>query len=880
MKNQIPKIISIVLTLVCFLNFPWRVEAKENNFIYQGTVTSNLGNYYIQVDGMGKIYFSDMKIDGTQALCLEKHVLRNTSKYQRGEEYTHPINKKVMIGSLDYKTSIESRLSGKDLLVAKVLVQTVAWAYGEGQNLNREQYAKRTADIVMAVVHQKDGGCKSMCNTEHASYQELAYQEFQHLETNITQADTSKSLYYWQASGSQLLLSTAEGKKCDPNKETCEVTDCDPEKETCDTPVTCPPPSQTGVGTCTNTIFEDPEWSCLIGNDTYLDTFDNSKSNPYCSFFCKEVLNSNFPFESLTFQAGQYFTVGNGIRNIWGPIQFEGIRVCRSYYQKNKTWLTGVDASGFITDYNDYVEKIPGTYTAYQNALEEERNVALSGSLGKPADQVEHGNDAGCYFDHQYDKTCANGERTDGNGNCKTVWWSKGKWHQSTYHVGCPEWETDKGSTCFQYREYYTYYPVVTYTVYDTEGTKTEESRGGSCSYPKMVRDVKESKKAYENARDGADLSLKQIRECSRMNTPYHLNPIVHFDYHFDPTYQWSGELQSNAPTPNGSPATFVVSNSNPSAKANDQENACTGNTCKVIRYECTGRYCKKKATGIPAVIPNVNVTSKVTTTTKEVSYQLPSGLYQWVDKMNGFSYQNSLPSNIKHNQSYIDMEESNMPISQYLTPGRYNLSFNYSQVGNIIEGIAHFDTLVSNMNTSYLCPVHIKNDITGKECEWDTKDPDCQEPNPESGTNRMSGFDIIYRPIHLGSEKEVFPSIDGDGRKPGSNWYSVDGSLVRTYITNNRGVNGDEVYELEPLYKITLTPTIMKQIRRYNQKIDDYGDFNLTCEQGTGRKCMSSFIHHSVIVESESFSFQPYFKGKCANISSVDFLFCADKEE
>ena len=225
------------------------------------------------------------------------------------------------------------------------------------------------------------------------------------------------------------------------------------------------------------------------------------------------------------------------------------------------------------------------------------------------------------------------------------------------------------------------------------------------------------------------------------------------------------------------------------------------------------------------------------------------------------------------------------MPIDKYITPGRYKLYLSYSKLGNIVNGSAHFDRLVSNIETDYMCPFIIKNSITGKECELDPTLPDCQNNNPEKGDDDMSGIDVIYRTIKLGDEQTAFPSIDGDGRTPGSNWNSEDGSLVSNYITYNRGVEGEQVYTLTPLYKITLTPAIIKQIRSYNQAINDYGDFNLVCEvdasgRATGRKCISNFIHSTVKAKGKTFNFSSYFDSKatCQNITTGTFNSCADK--
>lgn len=104
----------------------------------------------------------------------------------------------------------------------------------------------------------------------------------------------------------------------------------------------------------------------------------------------------------------------------------------------------------------------------------------------------------------------------------------------------------------------------------------------------------------------------------------------------------------------------------------------------------------------------------------------------------------------------------------------------------------------------------------------------------------------IEYRVIDL---KDPFPGIEAKsgfssfnsnikGRKPGSNWNSI--KIVRKEILNNRGVKGDEVYNLTPLYEFNLTPSVIKAIREYNDN-HSYDDFTLSCKGNNKQACVAS---------------------------------------
>lgn len=157
-----------------------------------------------------------------------------------------------------------------------------------------------------------------------------------------------------------------------------------------------------------------------------------------------------------------------------------------------------------------------------------------------------------------------------------------------------------------------------------------------------------------------------------------------------------------------------------------------------------------------------------------------------------------------------------------------------------------------------------------------DCKDGICDPPgsgNPPGGGGSSGGGGgssdpgkIIYRTIDLNNP---FPGNDngnnyiefsngGKGRRPGDNWNSV--TYVKNKILNARGVRGYRLYtEKEPLYVITLTPSDINEIRKYNDS-NDYSKFDLNCTSNNkDSKCISNFLHKdfSKIVTS----------GKCKNI-------------
>ena len=155
------------------------------------------------------------------------------------------------------------------------------------------------------------------------------------------------------------------------------------------------------------------------------------------------------------------------------------------------------------------------------------------------------------------------------------------------------------------------------------------------------------------------------------------------------------------------------------------------------------------------------------------------------------------------------------------------NVSYGYST--KLLENAT--DGKTYNLNSkNIIFHMNVNSSSGGKKCEFKTKIAgDAQEK-------------IKFRTISLNNP---FPSRDASSRLPGSNWLGAD-NYVRTYINHNRGVNGSEVYNKEPIYTITLTPSQMIKIREYNKK-HNYSDLDLNCVGENNTSCLSTFLRTTI---------------------------------
>ena len=123
---------------------------------------------------------------------------------------------------------------------------------------------------------------------------------------------------------------------------------------------------------------------------------------------------------------------------------------------------------------------------------------------------------------------------------------------------------------------------------------------------------------------------------------------------------------------------------------------------------------------------------------------------------------------------------------------------------------------------------------------------------NPLIPPPSYNNLDIEFRTI---TTSNPFSGRSGKTRNVGSNWcvsnadgiivscsgLSSENSTIANYITNsNNSYNqtGDG-----PKYTITLTPSIIKEIRDYNKETS-YDDFKFTCDN-EGNNCKSDFLKH-----------------------------------
>src|SRR5574344_529177 len=666
-------------------------------------------------------------------------------------------------------------------------------------------------------------------------------------------------------------------------------------------------------------------WTCIFSNiNSSANTFEGqfyhvngtSVSNSYCNVACREDISYNFSSSDLTVDAGYRFSVGTvgGVSSdisYLQPITFDGTSTCRTGYRTGTTNAT-INVAQFVSDYKAANEAVQ---VAWDNL---QINIAKQKSINSA-----HSNAGGT---SSYEGTHACTKQTHYPN------WIEGHTNTSYPYNWIPGYDAGyDGDPCLSYehdnKEHYTvtthygstfYYKGVGYREqYDTS-TCGQHLNPGDHSF-------NTSPAAYLAAVANRTAILNKLLSCNNFQRGYsEFSPEVAFAY-ADSKYGSSYQLDSVA-TQKTSETTYFKGSSAVGSKSwsiqeNDQLAApasalvnassdvfgssglVNGSKEQIATWHCgLGELvvCNPEEIVYPTNDYAVQVTKR------EYKYKLPDNIYRYVSK-DGISYHTDYGADME-GVPYIDIGYSSLPVAFTDEEGRYPyyLEFYYYNGADNLFGADQkflkynprrlFDTggttsfgglMTITSKPKYACSYYVNKELIGcqgtscsKRCEEDNSCGDvcennsckCEGDSCDGGgggdTIPDIGLTPVYRTISL---SDPFPGPDGNGRSSGSNWTS---NSVSSYITNNRGVSTDEVYNLKPMYQFVLSPSNIRAIRKYNNsQSEDYNDFTLDCDNG--KYCTSSFLQDGISNGYFSFTNSNSGGGTCFGVGESNWDSC-----
>ena len=129
--------------------------------------------------------------------------------------------------------------------------------------------------------------------------------------------------------------------------------------------------------------------------------------------------------------------------------------------------------------------------------------------------------------------------------------------------------------------------------------------------------------------------------------------------------------------------------------------------------------------------------------------------------------------------------------------------------------------------------------DIKLEEGKLGTRGPtsDCKYTVENELIDYNNNLSIEFRSVNTNSDALFLGKDGASDRKIGANWSSkTDRDFVLKTKNNSYNKNNED-----PLYKITLTPQVIKDIRE-NNKGKTYDDYNMTCVEN-GTICISNYL-------------------------------------
>lgn len=593
-------------------------------------------------------------------------------------------------------------------------------------------------------------------------------------------------------------------------------------------------------------VKDEASWKCTftstnsdndvtVRNNYYFSAF----SNNYCTIYCKEDVEFKLPGSGAYTDAGTYLIISaNSGYQTLGPISYKGTSTCRTTTSVGSEEGT-INLSKFYTDFAAANYAVLVAYDNWQYA--ELQNEVINAGVSK----TREGN-CGCCSTCTSEHPCCTTAHASG-----TYWTYKNK-----YYSGA----TFSNSTNI------------------SDGSCHCSGCGSmSCTRKVSLKNVGSLKQIYINAVDKRTSILEELKKCNNFYRTYvEFKPSISFYYEDDlyentynlkasgtassfTNYYISGNATGTASASTKTKINSVTNDSTDSATYYTNNTLVSGNSSYIAYYDCGYSVTKTKCTAIGYFQYPTNTWFEQITT-RTYSYYLPDNINQYVNKPSG----QSTNSPISDNYDYIPF--SNLPVHYSTDSGAYKYSItttsfgNNNKFNNYIIGNKAFNKISYKSNNKYECTYKVACDktiICGKNSCDDSCITTDDDPN---------GTDLIYRPISL---YYPFPGQNATAinmRESGANWQIYYGNdVVSEYIYNNRGVSYYEIYKLQPMYEITLTPALMRKIKNYNDQQSSekdtyydgtkkeisaslgYSDFTLTCKINSdgskSKNCTSSII-------------------------------------
>ncbi len=214
---------------------------------------------------------------------------------------------------------------------------------------------------------------------------------------------------------------------------------------------------------------------------------------------------------------------------------------------------------------------------------------------------------------------------------------------------------------------------------------------------------------------------------------------------------------------------------------------------------------------------------------------------------------------------------ENKLPVALGTARGIYKYTVNVENLGEFYDTgklgryVGSNTAIIDPQKLVYNCSYLVNMAITDEDtliCDFDETCTDdciseCRGPNCDANCD---GIDCVANCVGLGCiyDKDAGSSllertVSLNNLFPNGtdsyNWTNYKGEVTRDEIQNEDRDNGEAIFDTDPVLSVTITPSVARQIRSYNQSVEDQGGYSnstLDCRALGGYSeiaCYSTFI-------------------------------------
>lgn len=555
---------------------------------------------------------------------------------------------------------------------------------------------------------------------------------------------------------------------------------------------------------------------------------ESSDTNNYCTVACKDDLDFTLPGDAGVVAAGRYFNLDNYIPSI------KSTRTCVT---------SNINYSQFDSDLKSIESNLINLYNIWQGWIKINGNMDTSAYSSGLSTIKETSSSQTCSY--TCDKLDENGNVVkDAEGNTvTTTCYDPGTY---TLHSWTINASSSQGASVSKMTGTYITNGT-THCLDSTDASKstydssiTTPMKNAEAAYEKKLQDYQNTINSY-NACYSWTARTKNVAISGRYSIwtgltsiqdkyKYKFYPDVLFNYEDDNNIFESQKMNREVTT-DYTDSYFVwkqgeSTNNTYTEGGSEKSGSSSFETTKRNLINCQGDSCSSSD-----VLATEFFTYSYIKRTEEYGYryylddivsEVPSGKV-------------SLAKNNKYS-NYFALGTNAVPISINTLGGTYRY---YLTVDNLIDS-KDIRTTVKNDTFEYRFGASgALNSSSSNVCDYQVVN-DIYDPPDENDDGK---FLFFYRPVDMAD-------INPNNRLLGYNWNDSSGIAE---VVKKRMVEASEDYQVltndknRDKFSFTLTPTVMKQIRKYNAietTNGGYSDFNLSCSTTDGYYyCKSEFL-------------------------------------